>query len=200
MTLNNRFTNRQICLKHYFGFAAIALIGFLLLVSTDVRGQKRVTIQATAMGTSTQLGRVVSVNFSINEHSSGEDKAVLLQAFQEKGSQGLVNALDKMNSKGRISITGTLGFDVNYIREFKMPDGTTKIRFVTDRPIAFGEVWSSSRSMDYSLSMGEIIINPAKDKSEGSLYPAAQFKLDKDGELTIETYQNPWKLVNVRVR
>jgi hypothetical protein len=151
------------------------------------------------MGTSYQLGRVVSVDFRINEYSTMEERNALLQAFQDKGSEGLANALDKMKSKGRISITGTLGFDVNFIRSIDMPDGSRVIRFVTDRPIHFGEVWSSSRSMDYALSMGEIIISPVKGKTTGKLFPAAKFTLDKEKELTIETYQNPWNLTNIRV-
>ena len=188
-------------LKHFAILSLIFLGGLTLAVSEIVaQGEhKREYVEAVAMGTSTQLGRVVRVQLIINDFSTDDDRAALLQAFQEKGSKGLTNALDKMSSKGRISITGTLGFDVNFIRSISMPDGTRRIRFVTDRPIAFGEAWSSSRSMDYSLSMGEIIISPVKDKSTGAVYPVAMFKLEKDNELGIETYQNPWKLTNVKL-
>jgi hypothetical protein len=161
--------------------------------------EKKLYIQATAMGTSTQLGRVISINIIIDDYSTPEERAVLLQAFDEGRSEGLANALDKMRSKGRISITGTIGYDVNFIRVIDMPDGSRRIRFVTDRPILFGEVWSSTRSRDYSLSMGDFIISPTKDKSEGTIYPVAKFIIEK-GELGIETYQNPWKLTNIRVR
>ncbi len=175
----------------------IATIVFLSCVA-HAQEKKREYITATAQGTSTQLGRIVTVNLIINEHSTPDDQKILLDAFQSKGSQGLANALHKMHSKGRISITGTLGFDVNYIREFPMPDGSRKIRFVTDRPITFGEAWTASRSQDYSLSMGEIIIAADKDKSSGSILPVAKFKIEKE-ELTMEAFRNPWKLVNIRV-
>ena len=151
------------------------------------------------MGTSTQMGQMVSFQLIIEDYSTPEDKAILLQAFQEKGSEGLTNAVSKMKSKGRIAMTGTLGFDVNFIRSFDMPDGSTKIRFVTDRPIRFGEAWSGSRSMDYSLSMGEFTISKTKGMTKGTVYPAAMLKLDKDGELGLETYQNPWNMVNIKV-
>ncbi|MEO8572473.1 MAG: hypothetical protein ABI481_00770 [Pyrinomonadaceae bacterium] len=105
-----------------------------------------------------------------------------------------------MQSKGRISLTGTLGYDVNYIREFKLPDGGRKIRIITDRPIAFGEVWASSRSMDYNLSAAEFIIPANKDKGTGTLLPACYFKIDKENELQIELRVNAWKLLNVRIR
>lgn len=179
-------------------FAAIVIAAVVLLTISTANAQRQ-QIDAVAMGTSTQMGRVVSVKLIINEYSSDEDRMVLLQAFKERGSQGLTNAVSKMNSKGRISLTGTLGFDVNFIRNYPQPDGTTRIRFVTDRPITFGEAWSGTRSMDYSLSMGEIILSPDKKKSTGVIYPLSMLKLENGNELGLETYQNPWKLVNIRV-
>ena len=157
-------------------------------------------IQATAQGTSTQLGRIINVNIIINEYSTADDQKALIEAFEQKGNEGLNHALDKMKAKGRIAITGTLGYDLNYIRQFQMPDGSRKIRFVTDRPITFGEAWSSTRSMDYSLSGGEIIFSKEKGKSSGTLLPACEFKLDKEKQLEIEAFQNPWKLVNIMAR
>ena len=173
----------------------------LLVVCADASAQKKKNehITANAMGTSTQLGRLVSVDIHINEYSSPADQAALLEAFKEKGSEGLTNAVDKMSAKGRLAITGTLGFDVNYIREFKMADGGRKIRFITDRPVRFGEVWASTRSMDYALSMGEIIISPVKKMTKGTLMPAAKFRLNKEKEIEIETFQNAWDLVNIKV-
>lgn len=173
----------------------------LLIVCAHASAQKRKSehISANAMGTSTQLGRLVSVEVHINEYSTPADQAALLEAFAAKGSEGLTNAVDKMSAKGRLAITGTLGFDLNYIREFKMPDGGRRIRFVTDRPIRMGELWASTRSMDYALSMGEIIISPGKNKTKGVLMPAAKFRLNKEKEIEIETFQNAWDLTNIKV-
>ena len=182
-----------------FGSALLAVTAFCFLTSISVWAQKSEQISATAMGTSTQMGRIISIDLRIFEYSTADDQLALLEAFKSHGPEGLVNALDKMKSKGRIAITGTLGFDVNYIREFKMEDGTRKIRFVTDRPITFGEVWGARRSMDYMITVGEINIGKDKSKSTGMLMPAAKVQLDKEGELKIETYQNPWDLKNIKV-
>lgn len=186
--------------------AAIAILSAMLLTGRDSLAQERtkltkpIYIQAQAMGQSTQLGRTYSVNLYIEELSTPEDQKVLIDAFNQKKNEGLVNALSKMKSKGRMSITGTLGYDVNYIRKFAMPDGTTKLRMVTDRPLRFGEVWSDSRSSDYNLSAVEIIITPGNKKNSGTLFPACEFKIDKEGQLQMELFQNPWKLVNIRRR
>ena len=180
-------------------FTLSSLLLFAGINASAQENQKREHIQATAEGTSTQLGRIVNIDIIINEHSTADDQKALIEAFQLKGSEGIANALDKMHSKGRIAITGTLGYDVNYIREFPMPDGSRKIRLITDRPIAFGEHWHATRSRDYDLSAAEIIISPQKGKGQGTVLPACQFKIDKQNELQIETFQNPWKLVNIRV-
>ena len=81
-----------------------------------------------------------------------------------------------------------------------MPDGSTKIRMLTDRPILFGEAWGDSRSMDYSLSGVEIILSADKKKNSGTLLPALKLKLDKENQLQLELLQNEWKLVGVAER
>lgn len=180
--------------------SAVVSIGVIVLFLGSIAiAQKSQQISATAMGTSTQLGRIINVDVRISELSTPEDQKVLLAVFAESGNEGLTNALEKMKSKGRLAITGTLGYDVNYIREIKMPDGSRKIRFVTDRMIRFGEVWGSTRSMDYSLAMGEIIIAKDKKSSSGTLMPAAKLRINKEGEVEIETFQNPWRLTNIKV-
>jgi hypothetical protein len=179
------------------------LITVVLLSAASSFAQKlhkKIYIQAQAMGTSTQMGRQAGITIIINELSLPSDQKILLDAFQAKGNEGLVNALSKMPSKGRIAITGTLGGDLAYIRKIPMPDGSIKIRLVTNRLLRFGEVWSDTRSTDYELSGAEIILSKQKDKNSGVLMPATRLKVNKEGLAELELYQNPWKLVNVRVR
>jgi len=183
--------------------AFAGVVSLLLLVSSNNAAQKlpkSLYIQAQAMGESTQMGRTFNVTLIIEEFSSPDDQKALLTAFNEKQNEGLVNALNKMHTKGRMSITGTLGYDVAYIRQWQQPDGSTKYRLVTNRPITFGEVWSDSRSMDYSLSGVEIVMYPDKKKNSGTLLPAVKLKMNKENQMELETLQNPWKLVNIMKR
>jgi len=155
------------------------------------------TIDASAMGTSTQLGQVVGITVIIYEYSTPSDRQVLVQAFDKGQNQGLVNALTKMKAVGRISITGTLGYDLSYIRLIPTPTGR-KIRFITNRQLTFGEVWADSQSTAFKLTAGELDLNESdKSKSTGVLYPAAQLVIDKEGQLQIDLNQNPWKLVDL---
>jgi hypothetical protein len=175
------------------------LISLLVIVSVPSLGQRGTTetIDATAFGTSTQLGRNFGVKIIIYEFSSPEDRDILVQAFQKGQNDGLVNALEKMKSVGRIQIPGTLGYDLTFIREIVTPTGRT-IRFVTSRKIAFGESYWDTQTKSFNLTAGEININDKdKDKSGGLLFPAAQLIVNKEGELQWELNQNAWKLTNI---
>ncbi len=182
------------------GFAAaVPSIALLPSASAQEEKPKSMRISATAQGTSTQLGTIVNVDITIREFSTDAERQALIEAFQAKGSQGLSRALGKMSSVGRIAITGTLGYDINFIRLIETPTGRV-IRFVTDRPIRFGEAWHDTRSRDYDLSAGEIILSGGdKDKATGTLLPACEFTLDKEKGLEINLRKNAWKLVNIRV-
>jgi hypothetical protein len=177
-----------------FGLALFLLAGFH---STAQDKPKREEFQAQAMGQGTQLGQTFNTTVIIEEYSAPEERHVLVEAFDRAGAQGLFNALNKMKSKGRIAITGTLGYDVSFVREIPTADGR-KIRVLTNRPITFGEAWTDSRSSDYNLSALEFDLSNEKGKSAGVLLPACQFKINKETkELEIENYQNPWKLLDV---
>jgi len=155
------------------------------------------TIDAIARGSSTQMGKQFDVKVSIDKWSSDEDRAALKAAFTKGGNDALAEALNKMKAVGRIRIPSNTGFSLAYARSIPTPTGR-KIRFVSDRPIAIFEQRNMTRTEQYSLTCGEIDINEQdKDKSTGVLYPAAKLKVNKQGELEFELYQNPWKLTNI---
>ena len=157
------------------------------------------TIDAQAYGTSTQLGKNFTVRLMIYEYSTPEDRKILIESFQKGQNDGLANALEKMKAVGRITMPGTLGFDVSYIHEIKTPTGRS-IRFVTNRKIAFGEAYWNTQSQSFNLTAGEIRINDQdKNKSDGVLYPATQLTINKDGEPQWDLRMNPWKLNNIIV-
>jgi hypothetical protein len=183
-----------------FGYGGLLVTALLLTAVTFAlsadRG-KTATIDATAMGTSTQLGGNVSIKVTIYEFSTEEDRQVLIAAFKRGQNQGLVNALTKMKAVGRIAITGTIGYDLSFIRLIPTPTGR-KIRFVTNRLLRFGEAYYDTQSREYNLTAGEIEINDSdKNASGGVLYPAAQLVINKEGQLEFQLRKNPWKLVNI---
>jgi hypothetical protein len=176
------------------------LAALLLTTVTGLNSQddrKIETIDSTATGTGTQLGGMVNVKVTIFQYSTDEDRQVLVDAFKKGQNQGLVEALGKMKSVGRIAITGTLGQELAYIRLIPTETGR-KIRFVTNRDIKFGEAYHNTRSKSYNLTAGEFNLdNSDKDKNSGVLYPAAQLIINKEGQLEFQLRMNHWNLVNI---
>ncbi len=176
---------------------SLLLMGLMTVGNTPAFAQKAETIEAAAMGTGTQLGQNVEIRLVIYDYSTMEERQVLVDAFTKGQNQGLVSALQKMRAVGRLSLTGTVGYDVSFIRVIPTPTGR-KLRFITNRQIRFGEAWTDSQSQSFDLSGGEIDINDSdKSKSTGVFFPRAQLVIDKQGQLQIELAQNEWKLVDV---
>jgi hypothetical protein len=175
------------------------MVGLFLLVagiSTTVQAQQRMTIQATAMGTSTQMGKMFNVNIHIEQFSTPDDRKALIDAFGRSGHDGFVDVLHDMKPKGRVRFaSGGVGNDVKYIIELPSESGR-RFRLVTDRNLAFGELYSGSRSKDYSVGAIELVLTP-DGKGSGTVLPACKLTVDKKTQqIEIETYQNPWKLSN----
>lgn len=181
-------------------FLTIYLVLLLLAgAGTIVHAQGRMTIQATAMGTSTQMGKIVNVNILIQQFSTPDDQKALIQAFKRSGQDGLVNVLEDMKPKGRVRFaSGGVGNDVKYIIELPSQNGR-RLRLVTDRNLAFGELYHGTRSRDYSVGAIELVLT-SDGKGSGTVLPACKLTLDKKTQqIEIETYQNPWKLTNLMI-
>ena len=180
---------------------AIPVSLFLLLagIGTTVQAQGRMTIQATAMGTSTQMGQVYSVHIYIEQFSTPDDRKTLIDAFARSGQDGLIAVLEDMKPKGRVRFSsGGVGNDVKYIIELPSDNGR-RLRLVTDRNIAMIEHYEGTRSRDYSLGAIELVLTP-DGKGSGTVLPACKLTVDKKTQqIEIETYQNPWKLTNFMV-
>jgi len=165
-----------------------------------VMAQGSMTIEATAMGTSTQSGKIASVNIHIEQYSTADDRKALIDAFAKSGQDGLVDVLEDMKPKGRVRFaSGGVGNDIKYIIELPSQKGRRRLRLVTDRNIAFGELYQGTRSRDYSVGAIELELTP-DGKGSGTVLPACKLTVDKKTQqVEIETYQNPWNLSNFRI-
>ena len=185
------------------GISKIALKSLVLACALTVgivpvfAGDTNETIGAQAFGTGTELGHNIGVTLNIYGLSTPEDRQLLVQAFNRGQNEGLVTALRKMKPVGRVSITGTIGFDCSFIEMTPTPTGR-KILFATNREILFGEAFMNTQSKSYNLTAGVLEINDQdKRKSTGRLYPAAQLIVNKEGQLQLELLRNPWNLVSI---
>jgi len=184
-------------MHRFFRWAGVVYF-FLWLVGTNIiaQAQERMTIQATVMGTSTQLGKMYNVNILIEGLSTPEDRQALIQAFKRSGQDGLIDVLEDLKPKGRLRFaSGGVGNDVKYIIELPAKSGR-RFRLVTDRTIAFGELYQGTRSRDYSVGAIELVLTP-DGKGSGTVLPACRLTVNKKKQqIEVETYQNPWTLTN----
>src|SRR6202049_621452 len=184
--------------SHKLALGSLLITGLAIVGSTlALAANKPETIEATAMGTSTQMGSEFGITLDIYDYSTRADRQMLVQAFEKGKNEGLVNALGKMKAAGHIAVTGTLGYDCSYIRMITTPTGR-KIRFVTNRLLRFGEVYWDTRSTAYNLTAGELDLNDTdKSKSTGVFSPEGELEIEKEGELKKNLVGNPGKLVDV---
>jgi hypothetical protein len=186
--------------KVFCSALAVCLFPALASMAASAQAQKGMTIQATAMGTSTQMGKMYSVNIYIQQYSTQDERKTLINAFKQRGQDGLVGVLEDLKPKGRVRFaSGGVGNDVKYIMELPSEKGARRLRLVTDRNLAFGELYNSTRSRDYSVGAIELILTP-DGKGSGTVLPACRLTVDKKKQqVEIETYQNPWKLTNFMI-
>jgi hypothetical protein len=184
-------------------FLRNGVISFLALLLTGIVANAQahgpMTIQATVMGTSTQLGQIYNINIYIETYSTIDDRKALIDAFKRSGQNGLVNVLEDMKPKGRVRFaSGGVGNDIKYIIELPSESGR-RLRLVTDRNLAFGELYNSTRSKDYNVGAIELTLTP-DGKGSGTVLPACKLTVKKKTQqIEIETYQNPWKLTNLMI-
>ena len=144
------------------------------------------------------MGANIGVTLIIYDYSTADDRQILVEAYKQGQNQGLVNALSKMKSVGRIAVQGTTGNELSYVKMTPTATGR-RIVFVTNRQIRFGEAWADPQSKDFNLTAGELLLDAHdKSKSTGTLFPAAQLVLNKEGELQWElNRQNAWRLSGI---
>jgi hypothetical protein len=138
-----------------------------------------------------------NVNIMIEKFSTADDRQTLIAAFKRSGQNGLIDVLEDMKPKGRVRFaSGGVGNDVKYIIELPSEKGQRKLRLITDRNLAFGELYNGTRSRDYSVGAIELLLTP-DGKGSGTVLPACKIWVNKKTkQVEVETYQNPWKLSN----
>jgi hypothetical protein len=143
-------------------------------------------------------GRTADVTITINAYSSPEEVQSLHALLIDRGPDVVLKALEKMKPKGRISLTGTVGFyDWKVIMSVPSPTGR-HIMAAADRPISFLEQYYGTRSSDYKFGFMELDLNQ-QNRGEGSLIYAAKVKVMNSDKVEIENLGiEPIKLMGVR--
>jgi hypothetical protein len=177
---------------------------FVALIPLAATGQsegpkKPEHFSATAFGQQGMFaGRSVTLNIYVTDYSSDQEAQDLAATLQSKGSDALLDAVQKMKAKGNVAVTGYTGWRVPVVRQRPTEKGRRIVMF-GDRPVSFYEARNAPRSKSYEF--GLLILN-VNDKGEGDglLYGACKVKFNKDNQLEVEHYGTaPARLAAVRL-
>jgi len=160
-------------------------------------GQERFSAFAVdlegAYGASTSMVQII-----INRWSTPDERRNLEAILDEKGPDGLLAAIQKTKSVGRISTPGSIGQDLRFAYQVPLATGGRRIVIGTDRTMSFYETSRRPRSADYPFTVLEMRVDE-NGRGQGKLVVAS--KVMAMGEtIELENYNNtPVRLTQVRL-
>jgi hypothetical protein len=176
-----------------------------IAMAAGVAGQERMTFTGTAVIYGSGLNtRTVTRSFTlrIDGTTSDQDVTRYLSILQDKGQDGLRNAIHN-NNRGRFSLSGNIGSELEAVRIDDV-DGKRRVRAVFERWQGFGELRGGYRSLDYPFGYVELLFDPRTGDGEGTFIPAAQIRFrSKNGnsQVEIEDFGTfPGRLMGVKMR
>jgi hypothetical protein len=138
-----------------------------------------------------------TVDITIERWTTDAERDKLVGVVKEKGAEGLLDALRKMDEIGRIQSGGSLGYPLRFAREMPLEGGGRRILIGTDRRMSFLELREQPRTVDYPFMIMDIRLK-ADGKGEGKLMPLAKITTDQDHIVEIENYASePVRLTSV---
>ena len=144
-------------------------------------------------------GRMTELNIYIDGYTPDDEAAQLRELLKTKGPDALLNAIEKLKSKGRVGVVGTTGWSVPVIRQHPTANGGRRLVFFGNRPLSFYEAREQTITTQYPFGLMILNVN-AQGEGDGLLYPVCKVKFNKQGELEVENFGiAPAKVVNVRL-
>jgi hypothetical protein len=154
---------------------------------------------ATVMLMGSPGSGIVRLRMTVERWTTNEDRKKMIEALKSGGTPGLVSVMEKMNA-GYLQVENNLRWPIRTAAIWK--DGETyRIRIATNRPIYWGEVHESTRSLDYPFGIIELAL-PPEGKGEGALNAATQAGFDDQGRIEVKslpTNTGPQRVTNVVV-
>jgi len=177
-----------------------ALVGSILILSSmlAVAGEPPERFRgwiASVGGPSVPTDRTW-VRLHADSYTDDDTVMRLATVLAEQGEDALIKAMRELEPAGWIAIGSNTRLDVRVIRSVGSGDARV-IRFITDRPIQFAEMWNATRSRDYKFGFVELALD-ADGEGEGTIIPTAQIAI-KDGRVEITSLGiQPFRILQVR--
>jgi len=170
---------------------------------TEHTPTKKDPLRFTAFGVNMQSGLSGEIQIAIDRWSTDAERNALIGLVQtakegESGQAKLLKALQDIKPRcGFIRTPDSLGWDVQYAYESKLPDGTRQIVIATDKHVTTFGAASQGRTMDYPFTLVEMRFPADSGKGEGKLLLQSSIST-KNGRLELEIYgQEPTRLTMI---
>ncbi len=136
------------------------------------------------------------VRLHADTYTDDETVMRLATVLAEKGEDALIKAMRELPPAGWIAIGSNTRLEIRVIRSVGTGDARI-IRFLTDRPIQFAEMWNATRSRDYKFGFVELALDE-DGEGEGTIIPTAQIAIE-DGRVEITSLGlQPFRILQVR--
>jgi hypothetical protein len=191
---NMNFVRKRI-VRHLMIFA-IALLFFKSFTFADEKTDFKDTYYANAIALGKGLSS--SLQITITRWTTDDERNALLTALVNQGQEAMIKILQKQKQTGFLRLPNTMGYQLYYAYQIQK-DNKRRIVLATDRPVSMAEAWRNGRSMDYAITMVELILDE-NNTGEGTLGFALKLKVDPETkQLAIENYgTDPVQLKGVR--
>lgn len=185
--------------------AVAALLLAVFVLTHKASADEKETFFGTVVQTANMRlpgGGTFQVTMNVEKWTSVEERKRLLGVFKEGGSEALMKELRKQRAGYIVppAIARWPSWEVDVAASIPQPDGGRIVRLFTERPIAFGEAFYSTRSKDYEFGIVELKLN-AEGEGEGVTIPAAKLSMSDDGQIVVEQTPfttGPQRLMGVR--
>ena len=191
------------------GFSCALSLAVLVSIAPVLAAQEKIQKEtfncwAVSMGT-VGTGRNTTMQINITRWTTDDEREKLIDTLVENGSEELLKSLQQEEETGYMRISGAAArltpfptTRFHYAREMRV-GGKRIIRLATDRPIGFWEARANPRSMDYTFTLIELLLDE-KDEGTGILAAGVEMKYDKEKKvIQIKNRSSePIRLTNVR--
>jgi hypothetical protein len=140
------------------------------------------------------------IEFHIDRWSTDAERAQLVAALTDKGTDGLLAALQALKPVGVMRLPSSVAYDVQYARKRPHDSSHEQIIIATDRRIGAFEARDNAKALNYPFTLIEVRVD-ARGHGEGKLSLASKIVLNKDKQTPeLENYaKEPVSLQNIRV-
>ena len=159
--------HRRILSLAVFAVVVLALSNFVLAADVPL------PVRCTAFAIDKMSGASAPLNVTVTRWSSRTEVEQLASAFNETGTDGLLDLLQRLPRAGALRVGDRLGIDVRFAQLAVEPDGSQRLMLIADRRIGVNEALSFALSTEYPLTVIELRLD-ARGKGTGTMWPAAR--------------------------